>query len=218
MTKKTPLSDLNKNDARRNEICLDAETMAIIDAQCEEHKTNRAKFIAVVVRLFLDFSYIARTVGKDIFSFRDEMIKAIVRSKGNMSEKNGDIFDAISSTSKENGKEDGKENGGSKSFSAEGFDIKGFKEKFGAMAGELSELRTAFLELKNAVSLAVKSPADARIQDADDGRPQGYDRSGLKTKDTKIDGISIDELAGEFKDSLPPSYKDKRKKLHKLKF
>lgn len=214
MTKKTPLSDLNKNDARRNEICLDAETMAIIDAQCEEHKTNRAKFIAVVVRLFLDFSYIARTVGKDIFSFRDEMIKAIVRSKGNASEKNGDIFDAISSASKENVKEDG----GSKSSSTEGFDIKGFKEKFGAMAGELSELRTAFLELKNAVSLAVKSPADTRIQDADNGRLQAYERSGLKTKDAKIDGISIDELAGEFKDSLPPSYKDKRKKLHKLKF
>jgi hypothetical protein len=214
MTKKTPISNLNKNDARLNEICLDAETMAIIDAQCEEHKTNRAKFIAVVVRLFLDFSYIARTVGKDIFSFRDEMIKAIVRSKGNTPEKSGgDIFETISSA----GKESVKESGGSKFSAAEGLDIKGFNEKFRAMAGELSELRAAFLELKGVVSLAVKNAAGSS-RDADDKRMRECNQSVLKVKDKKIDEISIDELAGEFKNSLPPSYKDKRKKLHKLKF
>ncbi len=214
MTKKTPLSDLNKNDARLNQICLDAETMAIIDAQCEEHKTNRAKFIAVVVRLFLDFSYIAKTVGRDIFSFRDEMIKAIVRSKGNAPEKSGDIFDAISSA----GKESVKAEGGSGSSGVDGRDIKGLKEKFGTMASELSELRTAFLELKTVVSLAVKNTAVESKHDAGESRPPAYDKGGLKTKDAKIEGISIDELAGEFKDSQPPSYKDKRKKLHKLKF
>lgn len=214
MTKKTPISNLNMGDARLNEICPDAETMAIIDAQCEEHKTGRAKFIAVVVRLFLDFSYIAKTVGKDIFSFRDEMIKAIVRSKGNSPDSGGDILETISSTGKKSGGNDS----GLKSSAADDFDVKGLGEKFSAMAEELNELRAAFLELKSTVSLAVKGSVEQQVEKTNGSRQRAGDQNASKTKDIKISEISIDELAGEFKNSLPPSYKDKRKKLQKLKF
>lgn len=203
MTKNQNRPHHDNNAETGSGLFTDAETIAIIDAQCEEHKTSRAKFIAVVTRLFLDFSYIAKIVGKDVFSFRDEMIKAIVRSKG-VSD-TGEIIDTIGRA------ESAARPGESDPKSA---DLKGIKEKFAGMARELSELRAAFVELKNALGGAGEEHGGRRRGDVK-SRRQAEDEP---VKDIKRETITVDELAREFKNSAPPSYKDKRKKLHKLKF
>jgi len=192
------------------ELLLDKETIAIIEAQCEEHKTGRDRFVAVVIRLFLDFSYIARTVGKDIFSFRDEMIKAIVRSRGAGA---GDIIDKLSEADKQASK---------KEAVKAPADLSALKEKFSGIINEMSELKSAVLELKKSLtgaagpvsSAAAHENDQARAEKKKDRRPQ----AGEAAQESQTEIITIDELASEFKSSAPPSYKDKRKKLNKLKF
>ncbi len=193
------------------ELLLDKETIAIIEAQCEEHKTGRDRFVAVVIRLFLDFSYIARTVGKDIFSFRDEMIKAIVRSRGAGA---GDIIDKLSEADKQASK---------KEAVKAPADLSALKEKFSGIINEMSELKSAVLELKKSLTGAAGPVSSAAAQENDqaraaekkkDRRPQ----AGEAAQESQTEIITIDELASEFKSSAPPSYKDKRKKLNKLKF
>ncbi|EKD69741.1 MAG: hypothetical protein ACD_47C00013G0003 [uncultured bacterium] len=205
MTKNQNHAHHDKKIETGSQLFTDAETIAIIDAQCEEHKTSRAKFIAVVTRLFLDFSYIAKTVGKDVFSFRDEMIKAIVRSKGNSD--TGEIIEKIGREESAAGSGDGE---------PKASELRGIKEKFSGMARELSELRAAFVELKNALGGVSEDQSGRRNGDRKkDRRHQAEDDPA---KDKKHEAITVDELAQEFKNSVPPSYKDKRKKLHKLKF
>jgi hypothetical protein len=205
MTKNQNHAHHDKKNETGSQLFTDAETIAIIDAQCEEHKTSRAKFIAVVTRLFLDFSYIAKTVGKDVFSFRDEMIKAIVRSKGNSDP--GEIIEKIGREESASGPGDGE---------PKASDLKGIKEKFSGMARELSELRAAFVELKNALGGVSEGQGGRRHGDRKKDRRNQAEEEPVKDKKHEV--ITVDELAQEFKNSAPPSYKDKRKKLHKLKF
>lgn len=206
MTKNQNHAHHDKKIETGSQLFTDAETIAIIDAQCEEHKTSRAKFIAVVTRLFLDFSYIAKTVGKDVFSFRDEMIKAIVRSKGNSDP--GEIIEKIGRAESAAGSDEGE---------PKAADLKSIKEKFSGMTRELSELRAAFVELKNALGGVSEDQVGGRRR-GDRKKERGTQPEEEAAKDKKHEVITVDELAREFKNSAPPSYKDKRKKLHKLKF
>jgi len=243
----------NKEKENRR-LVLDAETAAIIDAQCEEHKTSREKFIAVVTRLFLDFSYIARTVGKDVFLFRDEMIKAIVRSKGvalkenesgiengkikerqnsegSKKNKNDDdygmkIIDSVKSENEKNSAVRAEHSSVQPMIMSEkNHEMKKLIDKFEGMTDELSALKAAFLELKNILANSRPSFSDnkkRRVEDRDELRcRRESDKHKNAAERESCDGraeITIDKLADEFKNSSPPSYKDKRKKLHKLKF
>lgn len=209
MTKNHGREHHHKNPSSEAGAALftDAETVAIIDAQCEEHKTSRARFIAVVTRLFLDFSYIAKTVGKDVFAFRDELIKAIVRSKGDRAP--SEIIESM-----ERGGARADKSGGGAGARESG--LEGLEGKFAEMARELVELREAFVELKN--TLGGHSHAGAGRSETKSGRHHAEETPAEESRRVNQGALTIDELAGEFRNSQPPSYKDKRKKLHKLKF
>ncbi len=251
MINENKLYEKTNKEKENRRLILDAETAAIIDAQCEEHKTSREKFIAVVTRLFLDFSYIARTVGKDVFSFRDEMIKAIVRSKGVALKENetgiesGEIKEKQNFEDDKNNKNDDygmkiigsvkaaceKNSAGAEHLSVQSiimneknYEVKKLIDKFEGMADELSALKTAFLELKNILTSERPSVFDNKKRRAEDRDEIRCKREADMQKKAAREGgdgyaeITIDKLADEFKNSSPPSYKDKRKKLHKLKF
>lgn len=208
---KKNLKEAEEKNKASLELFLDKETIAIIEAQCEEHKTGRDRFIAVVIRLFLDFSYIARTVGKDIFSFRDEMIKAIVRSRGAGA---GELIDKLNEAEKQASK---------KEAVKPPSDLNALKEKFSGIINEMSELKSAVLELKKSLAgfgpnvSATEQEAD-QIRSAEKKKDRHRPPAGETPPESKAEIITIDELASEFKSSAPPSYKDKRKKLNKLKF
>jgi len=213
MTKKNAAKEIHESETARGEgflnsstgaeLFIDKKTMEIIDAQCEDKNIGRDRFLAAAVRLYLDFNYMAHMVGKDIFAFRDDMIKAIIKSKGDdAGEKNG-AANFESEKAPDNGKGE---------VAAAGAEL--FKE--------IAELKKMVLELKEIV---VSREAEAnRFDGADAGRHGNEKHQNSQHDDARHSKkqhtapISVEKIAMEFKDSNPPTYKDKRKKLDKLKF
>jgi|GEM_PF-6772266 len=199
MTKKVAESAI-RTDHARPLVAIDTDTLAIIDAQCEEHGADRAKFVSAAVRLFLDFSYIARVVGKDVFAFRDELIRALVKSRGKSDLSAEEALGEIAKKDNEKLGAAGKK----PHAQAIGHD------KFDELLKEINELKFAFYEFKNSLDIA------------SDEKHFKHHRSGggeqAKLKRHAEPPVSVDELANELKNAHPPSYKDKRKKLNKLKF
>ncbi len=213
MTKKNAGKEIHETEPARGEnflnqpagaeLFIDKKTMEIIDAQCEDKNIGRDKFLAAAVRLYLDFNYMAHMVGKDIFAFRDDMIKAIIKSKGD---------DA------------GGKPGGASAAGEEQQSLETIQDAAGngMIFKEIAELKKMVLELKEIV---VSREAQANRLDASDAGRHGTEKHQHSQHDDSRPAkkqhsapISVEKIAMEFKDSNPPTYKEKRKKLDKLKF
>ncbi|HNY12094.1 MAG TPA: hypothetical protein PKK26_10935 [Candidatus Wallbacteria bacterium] len=195
MTKKNIGKETNNIEDAGAEIFIDKKTMEIIDAQCADKNIERGKFVMTAVRLYLDFNYMAHMVGKDIFAFRDDMIKAIIKSKG----------------------DDGAaQNVGEAANSGTPADAPGQGDAASSIFKEIAELKKIVLELKKTVeNRSDESGADRRERE----KRQNCERGDAgHAKKQSLVPISVEKIAMEFKDSNPPTYKEKRKKLDKLKF
>lgn len=201
MTKKNTGKEIHDGEIVRAELFIDKKTLEIIDAQCEDKNIGRDKFLAAAVRLYLDFNYMAHMVGKDIFAFRDDMIKAIIKSKGDGAAENagGDANAKTSMSAADPGAANG------------------------AVLEEIAGLKKMVLELKE--MFASRDREGSRGGDGTaSGRHDGERHTEHEPRDARHAKkqhpapISVEKIAMEFKDSNPPTYKEKRKKLDKLKF
>jgi len=181
---------------------LDSDLLAIVDAQCSEHGVERSKFLHLVIRLFVDFSYMARIVGKDIFAFRDEMIKAIVRGKGMDAGSSAVLPTEAAGTQDEDLTE--------MPALAKKLDLQ--SKKIDEMLADISEIKFIFKLIKR---LARKRNINVEklIQTI-----EAEDFAGKMGKMDEIKNITVDHLASGFKNSTAASYGDKRRKLQKIKF
>lgn len=173
---------------------LDQDLLAIVDAQCAEYGTERSKFLQLVVRLFIDFSYMARVVGKDIFAFRDEMIKAIVRGKGNVPGSGANL----PGTALEEA-----------SDAAGGSPV---EKKLDEVLGELAEIKFIFKLIKR-LARRKNINIEKLISSI-----EAEDFAGKMNRMEDIKNITVDHLASGFRNSPPPTYGDRRRKLQKIRF
>lgn len=197
---------------------LDGETVAMIDAQLEGTGRERAGFIKTMLRLYLDFSFMARMAGKDVFAFRDDLIKAMVASRGAMPP--NDVARPPAARDDDPG-------------------------AVAVMAKELAELRRSIDELKKASSKphsgrTHRGPAkhgddhdDAGVLHEESDRHHNsrhhYDHDGGDGEDGSQSGgrghgrsgaapplhTLVTRVAAA---ADPPDYRERRKKLDKIKF
>ena len=218
---------------------VDPETAATVSAQCLEFKVTAEEFLSVAVRLFIDFKYIAEVIGLDIFSMRDELIKAIVKSLGDDADDgNADKTAAAADKNEaENGIENPADNIGSKierisgllnnikqASNGENTGNKGVSARLEVQSNkidtlniELSEIKAMMFDLKNSIESggSVKNKSENLKNNSKNEIVKENNQRSVEPKNKKME---IQNIVSEIKAAHTASYKEKRRKLDKLKF
>lgn len=238
MKKKNGTDDNGENNNSGNKLSansgfgvnfnVDSETAATVSAQCLEFKVSPEEFLSVAVRLFIDFKYIAEVIGLDIFTMRDELIKAIIKSLGDKNEDAGEgsvrIDHKDASAAEISGKIEKITNllNGIKSvpggMPAETKGVSARLEvqsnKIDSLNIELSEIKAMIFDLKNSID----ENETAKIKNTARKAKTEEVKNGSVNNENKAKKMEINGVVSELKSPHAASYKEKRRKLDKLKF